>query len=119
MTSGSQFAQRATGTRYRVLRIKVRPDLAILDLVPGSEVPCWLTAEAFRCQPTTRNPGAFLVCPVASWLIDEHREQIDRLAASIWSGKFELEKLFRLVASALRDAHPIGRQPGSPSELWE
>jgi hypothetical protein len=41
------------------------------------------------------------LCPVASWLIDEHREQIDRLAASVWSGKFELEELFRFVAGAL------------------
>jgi CheY-like chemotaxis protein len=91
---------------------KVRPDLAILDLVPGREMACWLTAEALRCQPTTRNVR-ILLCPVASWLIDEHREQIDRLAASVWSGKFELEELFRLVAAALHETHPRGRQTGS------
>jgi CheY-like chemotaxis protein len=86
---------------------KLLPDLAILDLAPGSELPCWLTAEALRSQPTTRNI-CILLCPVASWLIDEHREQIDRLAASVWSGKFELEELFRLVEAALHKPYPMG-----------
>jgi DNA-binding response OmpR family regulator len=90
------------------LAAKLLPDLAILDLVPGSEMSCWLTAEALRCQATTRNIR-ILLCPVAWWLTDEHREQMDRLAASVWSGTFELEELLRLVVAALPDTHPTGR----------
>jgi CheY-like chemotaxis protein len=97
---------------------KLRPDLAILDLAPGSEMPCWLTAEALRCQPTTRNIR-ILFCPIASWLVDEHREQIDRLTASVWSGKFELEELFRLVAAALYNTYPLGGSQLSPTPLRE
>jgi hypothetical protein len=85
---------------------KLRLDLEIVDLVPGSEMHCWLTAEALRCQSTTNNIR-ILFCPIASWLIDEHREQIDRLAAGVWSGKFELEELFRLVAAAVDNTNPL------------
>jgi hypothetical protein len=34
---------------------------------------------------------------------------MDRLAASVWSGNFELEELLRLVAAALPETHPTGR----------
>jgi DNA-binding NtrC family response regulator len=88
------------------LAAKLVADLAILDLAPGSEMSCWLTAEALRSQPATSNIR-ILLCPVAWWLIDEHREQMDRLAASVWSGKFELEELFRLVADALHNTRSL------------
>jgi CheY-like chemotaxis protein len=108
---------RTTSNWHKVPGIAARllPDLAILDLAPGSEIPCWLAAEALRSQPRTRNVR-ILLCPVASWLIDEHREQIDRLAASVWSGKFELEELFRLVAAALHKPHPMGGSRYSPTQ---
>ena len=97
------------------LAAKLVADLAILDLAPGSEMSCWLTAEALRSQPATSNIR-ILLCPVAWWLIDEHREQMDRLAASVWSGKFELEEFFRLVAEALHNTHTsTARQSGRPS----
>jgi len=84
---------------------KLLPDLTILDLAPGSESACWLAAEALRSRDATRNIP-ILLCPVAAWLIDQHAEQVNRLAVNVWSGKFDLDELLRLVTVA------VSREPG-------
>ena len=84
---------------------KLRPDLAIVDLAPGSEAACWLTVEALRAQSATKHIR-ILICPVAAWLLDEHLQQVTRLGASIWSGKFELQELLQLVMAAVYTALP-------------
>jgi hypothetical protein len=88
------------------LAAKLLPAAAILDLAPSTETACWLTLEALRNQPITRNIR-ILLCPVAPWLIEEHRQQIDRLDASTWSGSYDLQDLLRFVASAVTEANPI------------
>jgi hypothetical protein len=49
---------RTTSSWHKVpaLAARLLPDLAILDLSPGSEIPCWLTAEALR---SSRGPGTY------------------------------------------------------------
>jgi DNA-binding response OmpR family regulator len=93
---------RTTSDWHKVphLAAKLLPDLAILDLTPGSETTCWLTAEALKTKAATKNVS-ILICPVASWLIDEHKQQMGRMGASIWAGPFDLQELLQLVAAAI------------------
>jgi hypothetical protein len=76
-----------------------------VDLAPGNEVACWLTAEALRAQFGHKGIR-ILICPVAAWLLDEHLQQVTRLGASIWSGTFELQELLQLVAAAVYTGLP-------------
>jgi hypothetical protein len=70
------------------LAAELLPAVAILDLTPATETACWLAVEAVRAQPITRNIRIVL-CPVAPWLVEEHRHQFDRLGASTWSCSYE------------------------------
>jgi DNA-binding response OmpR family regulator len=94
---------RTTSDWHKVphLAAKLLPDLAILDLAPGSETACWLTVEALKAKAATKDLS-ILICPVASWLIDEHRQQVSRIGGRVWSPPFELQELLQLVAYAIR-----------------
>jgi hypothetical protein len=85
------------------LAAELKPVVAILDLAPTTETACWLSVEALRAQPVTRNIR-ILMCPTAPWLIEEHRHQIDRLGASTWSGSYDLQELLQFVDSAISGA---------------
>jgi hypothetical protein len=76
------------------------PAITIFDLAPATEKVCWLAAEALRAQALTRSMS-ILMCPVAPWLVEEHRHQVDRLGASVWSGAYDLQELLGFVATAV------------------
>jgi hypothetical protein len=92
------------------LAAEVRADVAIVDLVPGNESTCWLTAEALKSQAATRNIH-ILMCPVAPWLLDDHGQQLSRLEASIWSGNFDLQVLIHQVTDAVASAATFSTEP--------
>jgi hypothetical protein len=76
------------------------PAITILDLAPATETMCWLAVEALRAQALTRNMS-ILMCPVAPWLVEEYRHQLDRHGANVWSGAYDLQELLRFVATAV------------------
>jgi CheY-like chemotaxis protein len=93
---------RTTAQWHEVQHIaaKLLPDLTILDLTPTNETACWLVMEALKAHAATKHMS-ILICPVASWLIDGHRERLSRLGASVWSGKFELQEFLESVSGAV------------------
>jgi len=93
---------RTTGQWHEVpdMAAKLLPDLTILDLTPTNETACWLVMEALKAHAATKHIG-ILICPVASWLIDGHRERLSRLGAGVWSGKFDLQEFFESVSVAV------------------
>jgi hypothetical protein len=82
------------------LAATLQPAITILDLAPATETTCWLAVEALRAQALTRDMR-ILVCPVAPWLVEEHRHQIDRHGAGVWSGTYDLQELLQYVATAV------------------
>ena len=80
--------------------VKLRPELVILDLAPGYEAVCWLALEALRANPLTRHVG-ILLCPIAPWLVDGHKRQVERQGARVWSGNFELQELLGHVVAVV------------------
>jgi len=96
------LAVRTTGQWHEVWHIAATllPDLTILDLTPTNETACWLVMEALKTHEATKHMH-ILICPVASWLIEGHRERLSRLGASVWSGKYELQEFLESVSVAV------------------
>lgn len=77
-----------------------RPDLVILDLIPGQETVCWLILEALRARPKTR-PIPIVLCPAAPWLAEAHAQRLAQHQVATWSDSFDLRDLLEKVQAAL------------------
>jgi CheY-like chemotaxis protein len=77
-----------------------RPDLVILDLVPGQETACWLVLEALKARSSTHSIP-ILLCPAAPWLADAHAHRLAQHNVDTWSDSFDLRDLLEKVQVAL------------------
>ena len=79
---------------------RLRPDVVLLDIVPGHEARSWQILEALKARGCTRSIPIVL-CPAAPWLLDGHTDRIAQHRALTWCNAFDLHDLLAKVEVAL------------------
>jgi CheY-like chemotaxis protein len=80
----------------------LKPNLVVLDLLPGREAECWLALEAIKARPLTHTTPV-LLCPVADWLLAGHEARLAQHHVTVWPEGFNLDDLLRTVQAALEE----------------
>jgi CheY-like chemotaxis protein len=96
------LAVRTTSDWDSAIRLveRIRPQLVILDLLPGREDLCWLALETIKARRATQSIPV-LVCPVAGWLLAGREQLLGLRGVYVWPEGFELEDLLGSVQLAL------------------
>jgi DNA-binding NtrC family response regulator len=95
----------------------LKPELVILDLVPGREESCWLALEAIKARRGTETVPV-LICPVAGWLLAGHETRLAFHRVHVWPEGFALDDLLDTVQVALaasRTGHQSEHTAEAPS----
>jgi CheY-like chemotaxis protein len=90
---------------------RTRPDVVLLDILVPREKYGWATLVALREHPDTcRTP--VIVCAPADWVLDTHRELLDKEGVRRWDSPYDFGDLI----GAIQSVGPVRRPDGLSSQ---